>query len=176
MGLQLKALTGERIEQAIRLDFLASNIETKYEAILAEIDFATYVSSEKIIIRSDSQLVVGQVNEEYKTQDQRMIKYVCLVKLRLGSFAALKLEHISRGSNEMADALAVVAPSLPIKEMIFLPIYYQPTSSIAINQVNEIYETCSSWMTPIAHYLSSGELPDNRIAIHKIQVQATRFC
>ena len=32
-----------------------------------------------------------------------MTKYVCLVKLRLESFMAWKLEHIPRGSNEKAD-------------------------------------------------------------------------
>ena len=37
---QLKALTRERIEQAIRLNFPASNNETEYEAILARIDLA----------------------------------------------------------------------------------------------------------------------------------------
>ena len=66
VGLQLKAPIREKIEQAIRRDFSASNIETKYEAILAGIDLATFVSLKKIIIRSDSQLVVGQVNGEYK--------------------------------------------------------------------------------------------------------------
>ena len=45
-----------------------------------------------------------------------MAKYVHLVKLRLKSFVAWKLEHIPRGSNEKADALTVVAVSLPIKE------------------------------------------------------------
>ena len=44
VGLQLKALIGERIEQAIRLDFSTSNNETEYEAILAGIDLATFVS------------------------------------------------------------------------------------------------------------------------------------
>ena len=53
-----------------------------------------------------------------------MIKYVCLVKLRLGNFAAWKLEHILRDLNEKADALATVATSLPIKETIFLFVYY----------------------------------------------------
>ena len=67
VGWQLKALIGEVIEQAIRLDFPTSNNETEYVAIIAEIDLATFVSSEKIIIRSDSQLVVGQVNGEYET-------------------------------------------------------------------------------------------------------------
>ena len=104
-----------------------------------------------------------------------MIKYVCLVKLRLQSFAVWKLEHIPRNSNEKANALAIVVASLPIKETVFLLVYLQPTSSITINQVNEIDEACSSWMTPIVHYLSSGALPDNRVEAHKIQVQAAKF-
>ena len=50
-----------------------------------------------------------------------MAKYVCLVKLRLESFAAWKLEYIPRGSNEKANALAAVAASLPTKETVLLP-------------------------------------------------------
>ena len=138
VGLQLEAPTGERVEQAIRLDFLTSNNETKYEAILTRIDLAQSVSSEKLLIRSDSQLVVEQVNKEYETQDQRMAKYMSLVKQRLGSFAGWKLEHIPRDSNERPDTLAVVVASIPIKETIFLPIYYQPTSSIATDRVSQI--------------------------------------
>ena len=122
VGLQLKAPTGERIEHAIRLDFPASNNEAEYEAILASIDLTISVSSENIIIQSDSQLVVRQVNGEYETRDQCMAKYVCLVKLQLESFAAWKLEHIPRGSNEKANALAAVAASLPTKEIVLLPV------------------------------------------------------
>ena len=59
VGLQLKAPTGERIEQTIRLDFASSNNETKYEAILTGVDLGKSVSSEKLIIRIDSQLVVA---------------------------------------------------------------------------------------------------------------------
>ena len=73
-----------------------------------------------------------------------MVKYVCLVKLRLGSFTAWKLEHIPRDSNAKVDALPVVSASLPIKETMFLPIYFRSTSSITNNQVNEIDEACSS--------------------------------
>ena len=168
VGLQLKAPTGERIEQAIRLDFLASNNEAEYEAILASIDLAISVSSKEIIIQSDSQLVVGQVSGEYKIRDQHMTKYVYLVKLRLESFMAWKLEHIPRGSNEKVDALAAVAAWLPIKETVLLPVYYQPESSIATNRVNKIKEACPSWMTPIVRYLSSRELPDSKVEAHKV--------
>ena len=65
-----------------------------------------------------------------------MAKYVALVKQRLAGFSTWKLEHVPRDSNEKADALAVVATSLPITKMIFLPIYYQSNSSIAIIRVN----------------------------------------
>ena len=41
--------------------------------------------------------------------------------------------------------------------------------------MSQIDETCSSLLTPIIHYLSSGELSDNRIEANKIQVQAARF-
>ena len=59
VDLQLKALTGEIVEQAIRLDFPASNNKTEYEAILVGIDLTQSVSSENILIHNDSQLVVG---------------------------------------------------------------------------------------------------------------------
>ena len=88
LGPQLDAPIGEVIKQAIHLDFPASNNEVEYEAIIAEFDLAISVSSEKIIIRNDSQLVVGQVNDEYETKDQRMTRYVSLVNLHLGSFTA----------------------------------------------------------------------------------------
>ena len=73
-----------------------------------------------------------------------MARYVGLVKQRLGSFVAWKLEHIPRDSNERADAFAVVAASIPIKEIVFLPIYYQPTSSIKTDRVSKIDEACPS--------------------------------
>ena len=104
-----------------------------------------------------------------------MGKYVCLVKLQLECFAAWKLEHIPRGSNKKADALAVVAASLPTKETLLLPVYYQSESSITASLVNNIEDTCPSWMTLIARYQSSGELPDSRVEAHKIRVQAAQF-
>ena len=59
LGLQLRAPTGEVIEHAIRLDFPTFNNEAEYKAIIAGLYLIISISSEKIIIRSDSQLVVG---------------------------------------------------------------------------------------------------------------------
>ena len=94
------------------------------------------MSANRLLIRSDSQLVVGQVNEEYESRDPRMEKYVSLVKTRLGKFSAWKFEHIPRDCNDKVNALAAVATSLSIIETMFLPIYYQPNSSIITTQVS----------------------------------------
>ena len=67
-----------------------------------------------------------------------MMKYVSRVKQRLSDFQVWKLEHIPRDSNEKADALASMAFSLPITKTIFMSIYYQPVSSIAFPQVNQV--------------------------------------
>ena len=47
VGLKLKVPIGEMIKLAIRLNFPTSNNETRYEAILARIDLAKFVSSKK---------------------------------------------------------------------------------------------------------------------------------
>ena len=126
------------------MGFGASNKESEYEAILVGIELAAIVSADKILIRSDSQLVVGQVNEEYESRDPRMAKYVSLVKQRLGSFSSWKLEHIPKDCNEKADTLAAVAASLPMTETVFLPIYYQPDSSIITTRVSQVDEVSPS--------------------------------
>ena len=68
-------------------------------------------------------------------RDQCMVKYASLVRQRLGSFAAWKLKHILKDSNEEADTLATVVASIPIKETVFLLVYYQLASSITTDQV-----------------------------------------
>ena len=125
IGLQLNSSGGDKIKKVVWMGFSTSNNESKYEAILAGVELAAAISTDKLIIRSDSQLVVWQVNAEYESRDPRMVKYVTLVKQRLASFSAWKLEHVPRDCNERADALATLAVSLLITETIFLPIYYQ---------------------------------------------------
>ena len=144
------------------------------------------MSADRLLIQSDSQLVVGQVNEQFESRDPRMAKYASRVKHRLNSFPIWKLEHVPRDSNEKADGLASVVASIPLTETIFLPIYYQSGSSIAFPQVNQVDKDHApppppppppppSWMDPITLYLSTGQLPTERNKAHKLQIQAARF-
>ena len=175
IGLQLTSLVGERIEQAVRLGFDASNNESEYEALIAGVDLTLAVGVDSLLIHSESQLVMGHVNAESESRELRMAKYASLTKQKLSTLSAGKLEHVPRDHNERADALAAVAASLPIKESIYLPIYYQPGSSILHTLVSKIEEVTPSWIDPIQLYIAIGKLPEDRNKAHKIQVQSARF-
>ena len=62
IGLQLTSPTGEKIEQAVRLGFGASNNESEYEALIAGVELALAVGANSFLVLSDLQLVVGQIN------------------------------------------------------------------------------------------------------------------
>ena len=89
--------------------------------MIAGLELALAVGANILLIQSDSQLVVGQVNAEFESREPRMVKYASLVKRKLSTLTTWKLEHVPRDSNERADALAVVAASLPIKENYISP-------------------------------------------------------
>ena len=91
------------------------------------------------------------------------------------AWAAWKLEHIPRDCNEKSDALAAVAASLPITEIVFMPIYYQSDFSIITTIISQADEVSPSWMDPIVQYINTGALPNERNKAHKIQIQSARF-
>ena len=128
--LLLKAPTGERLEQSIRLDFPTSNNKTEYEAILSGLSLATTLNASKVKIHSDSQLVVGQILKEYEANDERMAKYLLKVEESLSRLGEWVIEKIPRGDNVQADALARIAASFPVKESTMIPVYVQITPTI----------------------------------------------
>ena len=86
LQLQLRSPSGDKIEQEIQLGFSVSNNESEYEAIIVGLKLVATLSADKLLVRSDSQLVVRQVNEEFESRDPRMVKYVSRVKQRLSNF------------------------------------------------------------------------------------------
>ena len=76
VGFFLQSQTGEQLEQAIWLEFSASNNEAEYEAIIFGLDLTFALSASKLEICSDSQLVVGQIQREYKAKNRHMAQYL----------------------------------------------------------------------------------------------------
>ena len=64
------------IEKSLRLDFSATNNETKYEALLVGMTIVQKIGGRAVEMFSDSRLVVGQVKGELETRDVRMQEYL----------------------------------------------------------------------------------------------------
>ena len=85
-GIVLQSPKGVLHENALTLDFSASNNEAEYEALLAGLKIAQGLGIEELVIYSDSQLVVNQLKQEYEARDGRMRQYVSTARELMKGF------------------------------------------------------------------------------------------
>jgi ribonuclease HI len=111
IGIILESLEGDIIKRAVRLQYTTTNNEAEYEAFLTGLKLAKILGATELDIRSDSQLVVGQVNGDYEAKEKRMQQYLDLFRHQMGRFQEVKLNRIPREQNTAADQLAKSASS-----------------------------------------------------------------
>ena len=70
----------DKFEYALQLRFRATNNEVKYEALLAGLKLSKSMGIENLTVKSDSQLIIGQVKGEYEVKEDRMKRYLTVVK------------------------------------------------------------------------------------------------
>ena len=79
-GVVLISPKGEMLKYAVRLQFLAINNETEYEALLIRLSLVKALGAKSLIVQADSQLVIGQVKGDYEAKEERMQKYLKIVQ------------------------------------------------------------------------------------------------
>jgi len=62
----LTGLEGEKFQYAIKLDFVTTNNEAEYEAVLARLSIARQMGPSNVEIRNDSQVVVGHIQGQFE--------------------------------------------------------------------------------------------------------------
>jgi len=162
------------------LDFATTNNEVEYEAVLAGLAIAREVGALDVEIRSDSQVVVGQISGEFATQGDRLAKYLENVHDLQSSFRTMTVTKIPRERNVQADALAR-AGSATDQEIAKMKrqVLVQPNPSIdksqCVMQVAREREPEPELASDVIRYLRSGELPSHKEQAHKVKLQAARY-
>jgi ribonuclease HI len=84
-----------------------TNNRAEYLALLRSIELAEKVGADELEVRSDSQLVVSQMNGLFKIKNRDLQKLVKEIREKI-KLSQLKFSviHISRESNKLADKLA----------------------------------------------------------------------
>ncbi|PON64735.1 Ribonuclease H [Parasponia andersonii] len=106
IGIVLQTPMGLRVEKALRLGFQATNNEAEYEALLQGLELALHFGVEDIAVKTDSQLIAGQVRGDFEVKEPRLHRYFSKVMGAKACFANFNIEPIPREKNQRADGLA----------------------------------------------------------------------
>ena len=88
-------------------DFIgkATNNVAEYEALIAGLEVALDRGVERLDVFLDSELVVRQVNGQYKVKDAGLKPLHAQACLLLSKFHEVDVRHVRREQNSAADAL-----------------------------------------------------------------------
>ncbi|XP_075085080.1 uncharacterized protein LOC142168315 [Nicotiana tabacum] len=93
LGIVLIPPSGESIRHAIKC-YPITNNEAEYEAVITGLELARELSIEQIMIKSDSQLVVNQMQGTYTAREPRMQQYLEKARELVRQFQSWKIIKI----------------------------------------------------------------------------------
>ena len=99
------------LRYGVQLKFPVTNNEAEYEGILTGLRLKKALGAKNLLIQSDSKLVIRQIKEEYEANEERMQKYLKLIKHVAQEFDKLEFVWIPRGQNMAANEIAKMASS-----------------------------------------------------------------
>lgn len=87
----------------------ATSNQAEYKAIITALETAIRLGAKQVDLRSDSELVVRQLNRRYRVKAAALKPLYQQVKQLLGQLRGFTITHIPRQQNREADNLANIA-------------------------------------------------------------------
>lgn len=158
----------------MRFEFKVTNNVVEYEALFVGLRLAKKMQVRKLIINSDSQMVVSQVNGTFIAKKMSMSSYLKLVMSLLGSFEKFELIQILRDENAHANALSKLANSKDFELLTVISIEHLTMLSTEPPKVMWV-EGTPTWIQPIIVHLRDHVLPTNKEEVHKLRRSSAHF-
>lgn len=80
---------GHKLNCVIRFGFKVSNNAAEYEVLLADLRLSREIQVKRLMVSSDSQLLVSQARVDFATRDNIMASYLKKVMVLFSSFEKL---------------------------------------------------------------------------------------
>jgi ribonuclease HI len=96
---------GEILEESAERIGEATNNVAEYRAMLHGIERAAAIGASEVELIGDSELIVRQLNGEYKVKDATLRELHGRVRAELEGFAGWSIRHVRREQNAEADRL-----------------------------------------------------------------------
>lgn len=84
----------------------ATNNVAEYTAVIRGLERARELGATDVLLRSDSQLLINQLNGRYRVKSPNLLPLHQRVRELAASFVSIEFEHVRRERNVEADRLA----------------------------------------------------------------------
>ncbi|VFQ67130.1 unnamed protein product [Cuscuta campestris] len=143
-GIVFTTREGFKIYHAMMFNFKLTNNEAEYEALAGGLRLAWALGIKRMRIRSDSSLVVGQVNGEMEVKEERLTWYSDLSRALLRELEEFRLTRIPWSENTDADMISKLMQSCPEHVSKLAKIEILDLSSVDRLEVADVQEDQSS--------------------------------
>jgi len=121
--------SGLKLKYAATLEFKATNNIAEYQGLILGLNKAKASGAKTLLIKTDSQVVAGQVEKEYLAHNPELARYLAVVRGLERRFKGFTLQYIPRAENYEADELAkAAANNTPLPEGTFYQIIGAPAT------------------------------------------------
>ncbi|XP_074337018.1 uncharacterized protein LOC141674193 [Apium graveolens] len=176
VGIVLVSPEGHHLMSAIHFKFYATNNDAEYEALINGLKIALEMGVRNLIARSDSELVVNQVNGGFQARGPRTELYLRCTQRLIGMFKEVRLECVPWEKNSNADALAKMGSQQEAVLLGSIPLEIQEVPSIPEIDTMQVDEAPKeTWMTPILAYIRKGILLEDKFKARRLRYQAARY-
>lgn len=106
IGVIIRDSQGKLIASISQSIGLTTNNQAEYRAIIAALEKALNLGANQVDIRSDSELVVRQINGRYRVKKASLKPLYQEVRQLLDQLESFNIRHVPREQNYEADRLA----------------------------------------------------------------------
>ena len=112
-GVEVILLSPEKdiLRYRVHLQFLATNNEAKYEAVLTGLRIVKALGVRNLKLNSNLKLVIGQMTNEYEAKEDRMKRYLTLNNQLFSNFNDVKITQVPKEENSEANEVPRLASS-----------------------------------------------------------------
>ncbi|WJZ94963.1 hypothetical protein VitviT2T_013768 [Vitis vinifera] len=167
IGVLLISPHGDHILRSTRLVFSdrhpATNNIVEYEDCILGLETALELGIRQMEVFGDSNLVLRQIQGEWKTRDAKLRPYHTYLELLVGRFDDLRYTHLPRAQNQFVDALATMASMIDIPaDATVRPLLIESRSAPAYCCLIDDTEIDNGlpWYHDIYHFMRLGAYPE----------------
>jgi ribonuclease HI len=173
-----------RLSFALESDRCTNNI-AEYVAVILGLRKLRALGVTTCIVKTDSKVVVGQVEKEYSAKDPALMQYLTAVRSLERQFKGFTLQHVDRARNEEADVLAKAAargetlPSDVFYHVIGTPAVCNPeglqvTNDAEGHRIVNLIMT-EDWRAPITLFLQGYYHPSDVTEAKRLKHRSRDF-